>query len=95
MPLMEGQEMKRIVLLLGSLCLVVMIAAMGAWIPRRNCLCFRSVFAEGKQLPIDAALLEHCTPREGTFQRAWLECEHGMKIRLFIQGTEYYTCEGE
>ena len=77
---------------IALLCVVVvMIVSLSYWLPKRDCLCYRSLFEKDvSQWEIDATLLRYAEPEAGVMKLQSAECEHGYNVRLWIT-TEWYS----
>lgn len=79
-------------IILALFCFILfVIVSLCYWLPKRDCLCYRSLFQKDvRQWEIDATLLKYDKPEAGVMKIQTAECEHGYNVRLMIT-TEWYS----
>jgi hypothetical protein len=78
-------------IILALFCLILfVIVSLCYWLPKRDCLCYRSLFQKDvRQWEIDATLLKYAEPEAEVMKLQTAECEHGYNIMLYITADWY------
>ena len=85
----------RRILVSGLILLFILAVIIAAYAnDRKNCVCYAAIHHPGERLPFDSAVvraIEGMEPNDETMSLRSATCRHGMKLRLWIDGTSAYT----
>ncbi len=89
---MNHKHVRWIILGMICVCIVGMVAYLGYWLPRHNCLCYKAHVHPERHYPIDVQIKAavEFEPSDDVWHLCTVTCPHGKTLQVTIF-EDYYT----